>query len=307
MVIVTMEKKFKQAVIHALRAGFVLAVAILLLHGCTPPQSGYYYVVKQDETLADIAKAHQIDTNYLTEVNNLEGQKTVRKGTVLFIPDGAAPPLEKRPDDGRKELLNEERKAPSENLGATGSPKKAPEVRVLDGSLADKTAAAKSTDTEKKVTKTEIRDTEKAKTEQESKKPAEPTKPAVTVKSPEQRFIWPARGKIISSYGPQKNGMFYNGISIEVPRETTIVAAADGLVIFSAPLKDYGETVIIRHADQYATVYTNLTKSLVQPDRRVKQGESIATVSPSGKGTSSFEFEIRHNNKARDPIPLLSP
>jgi lipoprotein NlpD len=100
--------------------------------------------------------------------------------------------------------------------------------------------------------------------------------------------------------------MFYNGISVGVSKETTIVAAAEGYVIFSATLKDYGETVIIRHDAQYATVYTHLTKSFVKPDQKIKQGDPIALVSPS-QGSSSFAFEIRHKNKAQDPIPLLSP
>ncbi len=83
-------------------------------------------------------------------------------------------------------------------------------------------------------------------------------------------------------------------------------AAAGGTVIFSAPLKDYGETIIIKHEDKYATVYTHLGTRTVRGDARVKKGDRIAFL---GKTEESEEpylyFEIRHKNKARNPLFFL--
>ena len=353
------EKGFEQSVTRAMRICFalnMLIIAILLSQGCVRniipgwgmSKSGYYYVAKQDEMLAEIAKAHQTDIRELSALNGLRDDVTIiKKGTVLFVP-GFVPSWDNSSDDAKRVLwTGEGRKTPSKNVNTAGDQKKAaepvyvagekkePEVRVLEGSLVEKTpgnihketskeipktpakdtqpAVTKEKSTEpgnaakeQKVAKTEVRPIEKKKAEQNDKKPSEPVAHTAPEKGLEKRFIWPAKGKVISSYGPQKNGMFYNGISVGVSKETTIVAAAEGYVIFSATLKDYGETVIIRHDAQYATVYTHLTKSFVKPDQKIKQGDPIALVSPS-QGSSSFAFEIRHKNKAQDPIPLLSP
>jgi lipoprotein NlpD len=100
--------------------------------------------------------------------------------------------------------------------------------------------------------------------------------------------------------------MYYNGIRIAAGEGTAVQATADGLVIFSAPLKDYGETIIIRHEDQYATVYSHLGIRTVRGETRVKKGDRIAFL---GKGENQEEpylhFEIRYKNKARNPLFFL--
>ena len=97
------------------------------------------------------------------------------------------------------------------------------------------------------------------------------------------RFIWPVKGKVISRFGIQPNRMYFNGIRIAAGEETAVQAAADGMVIFSAPLKDYGETIIIKHEDQYATVYSHLGTRTVRGDTRVKKGDRIAFLGKAGE------------------------
>jgi lipoprotein NlpD len=101
--------------------------------------------------------------------------------------------------------------------------------------------------------------------------------------------------------------MYYNGITIAAEEDMPVFAAAKGTVIFSGPLKDYGETIIIKHEDHYATVYTRLGQRKVKLDDRVKQAEMIGYV---GKGEEKggghrFNFEIRYHNKARNPMFFL--
>jgi lipoprotein NlpD len=100
--------------------------------------------------------------------------------------------------------------------------------------------------------------------------------------------------------------MYYNGIRIAAGEGTAVQAAANGHVIFSGPLKDYGETIIIQHEDQYATVYTRLGIRAVRGETRVKKGDRIAFL---GKGEDQVEpylhFEIRYKNKARNPLFFL--
>ncbi|MEW6335005.1 MAG: M23 family metallopeptidase, partial [Thermodesulfobacteriota bacterium] len=121
-----------------------------------------------------------------------------------------------------------------------------------------------------------------------------------------ERFIWPVKGKVISRFGIQPNKMNFNGVRIAAAEEAAVQAAAAGIVIFSAPLKDYGETIIIRHEDNYATVYTHLGTRTVRGDTRVNRGDRIAFLGKAGANDEPYlYFEIRHKNKARNPLFFL--
>ncbi len=121
-----------------------------------------------------------------------------------------------------------------------------------------------------------------------------------------KRFIWPVRGKVVSRFGIQPNRMYYNGIRIAAGDGTAVQAAADGHVVFSASLKDYGETIIIQHEAQYATVYAHLGTRTVRAETRVKKGDRIAFLGKVDPPEESYlHFEIRQKNKARNPLFFL--
>lgn len=122
-----------------------------------------------------------------------------------------------------------------------------------------------------------------------------------------KRFIWPAKGKVVSRFGIQPSGMYFNGITIAAADNTTVAAAAKGTIIFSGQLKDYGETVIIMHEDHYATVYTHLGQRKVKLDDNVRQADIIGQVGKGDEKTPGgrLGFEIRYKNKARNPMFFL--
>ena len=121
-----------------------------------------------------------------------------------------------------------------------------------------------------------------------------------------KRFIWPVRGRVVSRFGIQPSGMYYNGITIAAKAGLPVVAAADGTIIFSGPLKDYGETIIMKHEDGYATVYTHLGQRNAKLDDHLKKGVQIGMTGLSEKrGDSGMVFEIRYKNKARNPMFFL--
>ena len=83
-------------------------------------------------------------------------------------------------------------------------------------------------------------------------------------------------------------------------------AAAAGTVIFSSQIKDYGQTVIIRHEQNFTTVYTHLNKRYVKADQSVKQAETIALVGEKDEsGIAYINFEIRVKGKASNPLSFL--
>ena len=112
---------------------------------------------------------------------------------------------------------------------------------------------------------------EKAKPKVNKKAPAEEKE---EIKFDRKRFMWPVQGSVKTRFGIQPNKTYYNWIKIASVTGMKVKAAASGIIIFSANLKDYGETIIIRHADNYATVYTHLKKRYVKTDQNVKKGEN---------------------------------
>jgi len=150
----------------------------------------------------------------------------------------------------------------------------------------------------------------------QKKKPAirKSTPKSAAVSSPEEEvgidakkmFIWPVKGKVKTRFGKQPNKTYYNWIKIVAPVGSKVKAAAAGMIIFSSHIKDYGQTVIIRHEKNYTTVYTHLNKRYVKADQRVKQGEAIALLGKKEKeGMAYINFEIRIKGKARDPLLFL--
>jgi lipoprotein NlpD len=120
------------------------------------------------------------------------------------------------------------------------------------------------------------------------------------------RFAWPVRGTVKTRFGIQPNKTYHNWIKITCPAGTRVKAAASGTVIFSANLKDFGETVIIRHANDFATVYTHLRKRSVRAYQDVGKGQTIGHAGRTDEaGETYFNFEIRIKGKARNPLFYL--
>lgn len=122
-----------------------------------------------------------------------------------------------------------------------------------------------------------------------------------------KKFVWPVKGSVASRYGIQPNGMKINGIRILAADSAPIVASAAGAVIHSANIKYYGDTVIIKHDDNFSTVYCHLKDRTVKVGDIVKKGEKIALVGKpeNGDGKSYLHFEVRYRSKPRDPMLYL--
>ena len=117
------------------------------------------------------------------------------------------------------------------------------------------------------------------------------------------RFMWPLKGPVITRFGIQPSGMKYNGIKIAAKEGASVQAAAAGTIIYASYVKGYGDTLIVKHDENYTTVYAYLKGSVAKKDDRVKKGEKIASVGPSQEtgGEPYLYFEIREKNKARNP------
>ncbi len=121
-----------------------------------------------------------------------------------------------------------------------------------------------------------------------------------------RQFSWPVSDGTVSSGFGIRNGAMHEGIDIAAPQGTPVHAAESGVVIFSGQLHGYGNTVIISHGGDYATVYGHNEVNLVSEGARVARGQTIARIGTTGRTTgANLHFEVRHENVARNPLAYL--
>jgi murein DD-endopeptidase MepM/ murein hydrolase activator NlpD len=122
------------------------------------------------------------------------------------------------------------------------------------------------------------------------------------------RFQWPVRGAVISPYGPKAGGQRNDGVDIGASAGTPVVAAADGIVKLANELPGSGLTIIVIHADGWATVYANLRSADVGMDQRVTRGQKIGVVGQSGDAPRpQLHFEVRHSPSAKFKARAIDP
>lgn len=134
-----------------------------------------------------------------------------------------------------------------------------------------------------------------------SSAPARPLPVVATQKR--MAFTWPARGKILSSFGYKKNGLYNDGINIRAASGTLVKAAETGVVAYAGnELKGMGNLVIIQHANGWMSVYAHLDEMNVRRSSKVAKGEKIGTIGKTGKVSEpQLHFEIRKGTKAYNP------
>ncbi len=121
------------------------------------------------------------------------------------------------------------------------------------------------------------------------------------------RMRWPVRGRIIDGYGRTAAGKVNDGIDIGVPEGTPVKAAENGVVIYAGDgLKEFGNTVLVRHEDGLVTVYGHAGELKVGRGDTVKRGQEIAVSGMSGSADRpKLHFEVRKDSAPVDPTGYL--
>ncbi|MEP9371645.1 peptidoglycan DD-metalloendopeptidase family protein [Mesorhizobium sp. KR1-2] len=120
------------------------------------------------------------------------------------------------------------------------------------------------------------------------------------------KMRWPVRGRVVSGYG-KGGGKANDGIDIQVPEGTPVKAAENGVVIYAGDgLKEFGNTVLVRHEDGLVTVYGHASELKVARGEKVKRGQEIALSGMSGNTDSpKLHFEVRKNSTPVNPSGYL--
>jgi murein DD-endopeptidase MepM/ murein hydrolase activator NlpD len=125
-------------------------------------------------------------------------------------------------------------------------------------------------------------------------------------------FLRPVLGWTSSAYGYRKDPFteqlqFHRGLDIAAPEGSPVRAALDGKVTAVREDPVLGLYIVVRHQIGYSTVYGHLQQSLVEPGAAVARGQRIGLVGTSGKATGPhLHFEVRKAGRPVNTTGLLS-
>ena len=136
------------------------------------------------------------------------------------------------------------------------------------------------------------------------------------------RFSWPEQHFDISQgFGPSDldgeppfagYDHFHLGLDLAAPEDTTVTAAADGVVVLvGAPttvgrFMGFGNFVVVAHGGQVDTLYGHLHQALVKPGQVVHAGQPLGLEGSTGYSTGPhLHFETHAGGRPVDPAPYL--
>lgn len=136
------------------------------------------------------------------------------------------------------------------------------------------------------------------------------TQPALPANAPfklASKWQWPVNGNITEKFGQQSNGVSNEGIVIAASEGTPIKAAQAGEVAYvGEDMKNYGNIVILRHADGTMTSYSHAKEIIVKKGDKVEGGRTIAFVGQSGNAkVPELHFAVREGKSSVDPLTKL--
>jgi len=274
-----------------------------------------HYIVKRGDTLYSIALEHGADYRDVARWNNLDDPSKIRVGQELRVaspdePAGGqvsavrgAGPVESRPIGGSPAQAS-----PAPQAAAPGAaPKTSPQALRLPYS-------------EQNLARLSRGDAAPAPSPQSAPKP-EPQKPAPAAapapapspapaqaaapdKDPDATidFGWPAKGRVIAGFSEPSN----KGLDISGKPGDPVVAAAAGRVMYvGTGIRGYGKLIVIKHDNNFNSVYAHNREILVKEGQAVTKGQKIAELGDTDADQPKLHFEIRQSGKPVDPSRFL--
>lgn len=121
-----------------------------------------------------------------------------------------------------------------------------------------------------------------------------------------KNYCIPAKGKFLSPYGP-RGSRNHSGIDIKLNLGDSVYCAFDGVVRVAKVMSGYGYVVVVRHYNGLETLYSHLSKMLVNIDQEIKAGEVLGLGGRTGRATTThLHFETRFLTRAFNPSELIS-
>jgi lipoprotein NlpD len=272
--------------------------------GVTPPAAGTY-VVKRGDTLYSIALEHGADYRELAQWNKLDDPSKIRVGQELRL---SSPEERAAAQVGAARAPREIESRPlgSTSPGSSTSPASAPPAHAAaEGGMKTSPRALRLPYSEQNLaslSKSEIRTEVRPEAKPEAK--PEPAKPAVERDPEAIEFAWPARGRVLQAFAEPNN----KGLDIAGKPGDPVLAAAGGRVMYTGTgIRGYGKLIVIKHDNNFNSVYAHNREILVKEGQNVARGQRIAELGDTDADAPKLHFEIRKSGKPVDPARYLPP
>lgn len=241
-----------------------------------PAPTPVRHKVASGETAFSLARRYNVSVDALAQWNGLGSDLTIQEGRYLLIPQAGqnaplqtAAALPATPAASAVTRPGQGTATPTPPSAAAPLPQEVPSAPVAEAPPAPDIGQAT----------------------------AAPAAAAAT--SSDAPLIYPVEGSIIRDYAPGRN----EGIDIGATPGTPVKAAASGTVAAVTEDTNGVAIVVIKHADNILTVYTNLDDLKVAKGQGVRQGQEIAAVR---EGSPSFvHFEVRDGLESTNPSDFL--
>lgn len=257
------------------------------------PAAPAFYTVKRGDTLYSIALEHGIDYRELARWNNLDDPTRIRVGQELRLaatPDSPPPAgvqVGTVHAPGGIEVRPLGPSAPAQTAPIPEGVRTGPQALRLPYSEQNLAALSRG------ETKPEV-------------KPEPPKPPVAAVeRDPEAiDFAWPVRGRILASFSEATN----KGVDIAGKPGDPVLAAAAGRVMYTGTgIRGYGKLIVIKHDNNFNSVYAHNREILVKEGQNVTRGQRIAELGDTDADSPKLHFEIRKSGKPVDPLRYLPP
>jgi murein DD-endopeptidase MepM/ murein hydrolase activator NlpD len=125
------------------------------------------------------------------------------------------------------------------------------------------------------------------------------------------KVAWPVRGPLTSFFGYRPDPFtgvrsFHAGIDIAVDMDTPVHAAMNGTVADTGYNGNFGNYVILSHADGFQTLYGHLTSASVTQGQKIEQGDVVGVSGNTGYSTGPHvHFGLYRRGLPINPLKFL--
>lgn len=296
-------------------------IKIIKKHSGTPIAVHGFHVVQKGDTIFGIARYYEVDYNEILSKNNLTKKSTIKIGQKIKIPTKekkreivTTTKIEiKKPEKNntihivtqgetlfgiaRHYKVNPIDLATENNMDLNYLVKVGQKIKIPNDNKEMQTQEKK--DQPKQDLKNSITNTTQKQQKQSSQ----------GKQNCQLNFIWPTHSRTIAKKfgGIINNGTKIDGIIIATEKGNNVFASQSGTVAYAGTeISEYGKLMIIKHKNNWLTIYGYMDSFNKSVGQSVKAGDIIGKSGNSGDATeSSIYFSIRHTKKPYNPETCL--
>jgi murein DD-endopeptidase MepM/ murein hydrolase activator NlpD len=258
-------------------------------------------VVESGDSLMGISRRTGVPVAALREANGLTDDN-IRIGQTLKVPGGGSAPKRVASVEPKPVAVMAPVEPAKPAAAAQPKPYEAPKSAAKAEKPAVVAAAPAASETVIKAEPLQAEPTSTVSDQTENEVAA-----ATPAGTGIDQFRWPVQGRVVKRYGEKSGAKRSDGLDISVPRGTPVKAAENGVVIYAGDgLKEFGNTVLVKHDNGLVTVYGPADELKVKRGATVRRGQEIATAGVSGNtDTPMVHFEVRKDSAPVEPAKYL--